>query len=69
MKYYTIEEMFKNGGGQFLVAVESDEELNKIILEEKEAYKDSKDLTEIRYHECTNPTNVEGAYRSNRLLQ
>ncbi len=53
MKYYTIEELFTNGGGQFLVAVESDEELNKIILEEKEAYKDSKDLTEIRYHECT----------------
>lgn len=53
MKYYTIEELFTNGGGQFLVAVESDEDLNKIILEEKEAYKDSKDLTEIRYHECT----------------
>lgn len=53
MRYFTIEEMFKNGGGQFLVAVESEEDVKKIIENEKESYKGIDDIVEIRYMECT----------------
>ena len=53
MKYYTIEELFKNGGGQFLVMVESEDDVKKIIEEEKETYKGVDDFVEIRYIECT----------------
>lgn len=35
MKYYTIEELYENGGGQYLVAVESEDDVKKIIEDEK----------------------------------
>lgn len=52
MKYYTIEEIFKNGGGQFLVMVESEDDVKKIIEEEKAMYKGIDDMVEIRYMQC-----------------
>lgn len=52
MKYYTIEETFKNGGGQFLVMVESEDDVKKIIAEEEAMYKGIDDIVEIRYMHC-----------------
>ncbi len=53
MKYYTIEELYENGGGQYLVAVESEDDVKKIIEDEKNLYNGIDKLVEIRYKECT----------------
>ena len=53
MKYYTIEELYENGGGQYLVAVESEDDVKKIIEDEKNIYNGIDKLIEIRYIECT----------------
>ena len=53
MKYYTIEELYENGGAQYLVAVESEDDVKKIIEDEKNLYNGIDKLIEIRYIECT----------------
>ena len=53
MKYYTIEEKFNNGVDQFLVAVESEEELENIIQGEWDNYGLLTGITDITSKECT----------------